>query len=256
MRELDLPQERRQSILEELRQKGKVVALDLSKRYGVSIDTIRRDLRDLAAEGLLKRVHGGALPIAPPLTSYRERDGQSSAAKAKLAQAAQDLVQNDQLIIFGGGTTNNEIAKHLPSNLRATVVTISPQIALYLAGYQYLDIILIGGRLSKAELVTVDAEAVTQLKQFHADICFLGVCSLHPEAGYSANRYEEVALLQTMIAQSSDVVATATADKLGTISPFVVSSLDQITHIVTERNISDDILAPYQAQGLQILKTS
>lgn len=250
----NLPQERRQNILEELRLNGKVVAIELSELYGVSEDTIRRDLRELASEGLLKRVHGGALPISPNAIPYTEREKQSSATKAALAHVARDFVRDGQLILFGGGTTNSEIAKNLPPNLRATAVTSSPQIALHLCRYQYIEVILIGGRLNKTELVAVDADAVAQMKRFQADVCFLGVCSLHPEAGYTINAYEEVAMAQMLIAQSGEVVATITADKLGTSAPFVVSPIDKITHIITENQVSDDTLAPYRAQGIQILK--
>lgn len=250
----DLPQERRQFILEDLRLHGKVVAMELSKRYGVSEDTIRRDLRELASQGLLKRVHGGALPISPITMPFAERDKQPSKARAVLARAAGKLVQDGQLIIFGGGTTNAEIARNLPAELRATVVTISPQIALILAGYPNIETILIGGRLNKRELIAVDAVAVAQIKQFQADICFLGVCSLHPELGFTTNMYEEVEMDRVFIEQSGEVVATVTADKLGTISSFIVSPIDGITHIVTEAGAAEEALARYEAQGIHVIK--
>lgn len=255
MQTINLPQERRQNILEDLRLNGKVVAIELSKRYAVSEDTIRRDLRELASAGLLKRVHGGALPISPSTAPYRERDKQPTANKIALARVARDLTQDGQLIFFDGGTTNSEIAKCLPPNLRATAVTPSPQIALHLANYQHIEVILIGGRLNKMELVTADAEAVRQLQQFQADICFLGVCSIHPEVGITANVYEEVVLTRTLIEQSGEVVATATAEKLGSVAPFTVASIDQITHIITEKKVADDRLNPYKSHGIKILKT-
>lgn len=250
----DLPQERRQHILEDLRRQGKVVAIELSKRYGVSQDTIRRDLSALASQGLLKRVHGGALPTSPSNVPFVERDKQQISAKAALARAARELVQDGQVIIFGSGTTNAEIAKNLPPDLHATAVTASPQIALYLAQYQNIEVVLIGGRLNKRELITADAAAVAQMKQFKADICFLGVCSLHPEVGYTNNVYEEVEMARTLIEQSGEVVATVTADKLGTISSYVVSSIDRITHIITEAGVADEVLAPYEVQGIQVIR--
>ena len=251
----NLPQERRQNIIEDLRLRGKVVATELSQRYGVSEDTIRRDLRDLAAAGLLKRVHGGALPISPDATSYAEREQKPSSAKTAIARAASRLVQDGQLVLFGSGTTNAEIAKHLPPDLRITAVTASPQIAIILAQYQHIEVVMIGGRLNKRELVAVDAEAVAQIRRFQADICFLGACSIHPEVGITTNVYEEVAMAWALIAQSGEVVVTVTANKLGTLAPFLVSPIDEITHIVTDP-ATDDALIPYQVQGIQVIKAN
>jgi len=256
MQSMDLPQERRQAILEELQLHGKVIAGKLSTLYGVSEDTIRRDLRELAAEGLLKRVHGGALPISPNHAPYLERDKQNLTSKARLAAAAREVVHDGQLILMGGGTTNTGIAKNLSPTLRATIVTISPQIALHLSVYPTIEVILIGGRLNKGELVTSDAEAIDQIKHFQADTCFLGVCGLHPEVGCTIYEYEEVRIMRTFIKQSADVIATVTAEKLGTAGPYVVAPIESITHIITEKQVGDDILAPYKAIGIQIVKTN
>jgi DeoR/GlpR family transcriptional regulator of sugar metabolism len=254
VRTTDSPQERRQNILEDLRLNGKVVAIEQSRLYGVSVDTIRRDLGELASAGLLRRVHGGALPISPSTAPYAERDRHALGAKVALALAARELARDGQVIIFGGGTTNSAIARHLPPNLRATAVTASPGIALDLANYQHIQVILIGGRLNKTELLAADAEAVAQMKRFMADICFLGVCSIHPEVGYSVNNYEEVTMARTLIQQSGEVVATVTAEKLGTIAPFIAAPIDKITHIITEKQVADEALAPYILQGVQVVK--
>ncbi len=250
----DLPQERRQHLLNELRLNGKLVTAELAARYDVSEDTIRRDLRDLANAGLLKRVHGGALPVSPSNAPYEEREKQSMENKATLAQAAAQLVQDGQVILIGGGTTNAEIARHLPANLRATVITTSPHVAIHLVHHPNLEVIIIGGRLNKNEFIAASAEAVAQLRQFQADLCFLGVCSLHPEVGYTTNEYDDIAITRALIEQSGEAVATVTAAKLGTLAPFVVAPLDQITHIVTEKHVSDEDLAPYIAQGIQVTR--
>lgn len=248
-----LPQERREKILQELRLNGKVVAIELSAHYGVSEDTIRRDLRDLGSAGLLKRVHGGALPISPSTAPYIDRDKKQTKSKVALARAARELVHDGQVIILGSGTTNAEIAQHLPSNLKATIITASPQIALSLAEYQHIEVIVIGGCLNKSDLTTFDAEAVAQIKRFQADICFLGVCSVHHEVGITTNTYEEVAMDRAIIEQSGDVVATMTADKLGTIASFIVYPIEKITHIVTESSIDNEVISLYESLGTQVI---
>jgi len=250
---IDLPQERRRRILEKLQADGKIVAAELTGRYNVSEDTIRRDLRDLAAAGLLQRVHGGALPLAPQ-RPYPERAQQNSAAKVAIAKTAAQLVSHGQVIIFGSGTTNHAIAQQLNPALQATAITASPQIALALLDYPAIEVILVGGRLNKSAYAALDAEALAQLKRYHADICFLGICSLHPEAGYTATIFDEAAINRAIIAQSGEVVAVATADKLGTIAPYAVAPLSEITHLVTEAGVPDASLAPYQQAGIDILK--
>lgn len=249
---INLPQERRQHILEKLQSEGKLIATDLCALYGVSEDTIRRDLRDMAADGLLKRVHGGALPLAPQ-RPYAERAQDSSPAKVAIAQTAARLVQNGHMVIFGSGTTNLEICKQLEPSLRATVVTTSPQIALTLLDHRFIEVILVGGRLSKSAYAAIDAEALAQLSRYHADICFLGICSLHPQAGYTVTLYDEAAINRAIIAQSGEVVAAATGDKLGTIAPYTVAPLSDITHLVTEPNLPEASLEPYRQAGLEIL---
>jgi DeoR/GlpR family transcriptional regulator of sugar metabolism len=252
MPEIDLPQERRQSILDKLRQEGRIIAGDLSALYGVSEDTIRRDLRDLAAAGLLKRVHGGALPLVPDLAPYARRERHTSPAKIAVAQAAAQLVQEGQVVIIGSGTTNHEIARQLDPHLRATIITASPQVAVTLSSLPHVDIILIGGRVNKQELVVTGAEAVDQLRRFRADLGFLGICSLHPEVGYTGTAYDEVAVERAIIEQCGDVAAVAVAEKLGTVAPYFVAPLSEITYLVTEPQ-PDAILAPYRAAGLEII---
>lgn len=254
MSSVDLCEERRDLILEELRRNGKVVAVELSSRFDVSEDTIRRDLGELAAAGLLKRVHGGALPLTPSRGPYYVRDRQHLEVKPCLAQAASELVKDGQLILFGGGTMNAEIAKNLPLDLHATAVTTSPLIALYLLEYTHVEVILVGGRMNRRELVTCDAEAAAKIRSFQADICFLGVCGVHPQVGITSTLYEEVDLVRGLIEQSGEVVATLTADKLGAIAPFIVAPAENITHIVTEQEVPEETLAPYRALGIRIIQ--
>lgn len=252
MPEIDLPQERRQLILDKLRKEGRVIAGDLSALYGVSEDTIRRDLRDLAAAGLLKRVHGGALPLVPDAAPYARREQHMSQAKIAVAQAAARLVQDGQVVIIGSGTTNHEIARQLDPHLRATIITASPQVAVTLSSHPHIDILLIGGRVNKQELVVTGAEAVDQLRRFKADLGFLGICSLHPDAGYTGTDYEEVALDRAIIDQSGDVAAVTVAEKLGTVAPYFIAPLSEITYLVTEPQ-PEAVLAPYRAAGLEII---
>lgn len=249
-----MTEERRRSIVQTLQRDGKVLASELSKSLHVSEDTIRRDLRELAGNGQLQRVHGGALPRSPATASFMERQQQAPAAKAAIALAALQLIRQNQVIIFDGGTTPLQVAQQLPSDLRATIITHSPPIALALAEYAAIDVILIGGKLYKREMVTTGAAAVEALHNIRADLCFLGIGSLHPEIGISTLDMEEAYVKRAMIASAAEVVALTSADKLGTASPYIVGPLSDLTHIVTERSVSNETLAPYRALGITIIR--
>lgn len=248
-----LTAERRQYILETLRTEGKVLASQLSGTLNVSEDTIRRDLRELAEAGLLQRVHGGALPRSPAATSFTVRQQQAPAAKQAIARAAAKLLHNGQVIILDGGTTTLQVAQQLPLDLRITVITNSPPIAAALAAHPYVEVVVIGGRLYKDSLVTLGAAAIEALRAVHADICMLGVCSLHPEGGISVPDLEEAYVKRAMIAGAAEVVALASAEKLGTAAPYIVGPISDLTHIVTERHIPETALGRYRAQGITII---
>ncbi len=249
-----LTEERRRSIIKTLQRDGKVLASELSKTLHVSEDTIRRDLRELAVSGKLQRVHGGALPRSPASASFTERQQQAPAAKAAIAQAAIQLIRPNQVIILDGGTTPLQVAQHLPIDLHATIITHSLPIALALAEYPAIEVILIGGKLYKHELVTTGAAAVEAFHDIRADLCFLGIGSLHPEVGISTLDLEEAYVKRAMIASAAEVVALTSADKLGTASPHIVGPLNDLTHLVTERSVPNEVLAPYRALGITIVR--
>jgi DeoR/GlpR family transcriptional regulator of sugar metabolism len=246
--------ERRRSIMQTLQREGKVYASELSKLWQVSEDTIRRDLRELAAAGELQRVHGGALPRLLAQASFIERQQHSTGAKVDIARAAMHFVRQDQVIILDGGTTPLQVAHHLPRDLRATVITHSPPVALALADYQAIEVILIGGKLYKHELVTVGAATVEAFRNIRADLCFLGIGSIHPAVGMSTFDLDEADVKRAMIASSAEVVALAPAEKLGMVAPYIIGPLSDLTHLVTERSVTSEELAPYQALGITIVR--
>src|SRR4051812_11826296 len=146
MREL-LGAERREVILRRLQTDGKVRAARLSEELGVSLDTVRRDLAELAAAGLVRRVHGGALPPASPgPSSFKERLPDDVDAKGAIAEAAVALVRRGDVVAVSGGTTILEFARRLPDDLEATVVTTGPDVAVALADHPGLTVDVIGGR--------------------------------------------------------------------------------------------------------------
>jgi DeoR/GlpR family transcriptional regulator of sugar metabolism len=247
-----LSAERRQAILAALRRDGKVVAARLVDELGVSEDTVRRDLRELAAQGLVQRVHGGALPPAPQPGSFAHRRETSTGEKAALAEQAAGLLAAARVVLLDGSTTNLELARRLPAEQPRTVLTNSPPIAAALADHPTADVVMIGGRLDKTAQVTVGPTAVDFIRSIRADAVVLGVCALHPEHGLTTENLEEAHVKRAMVAASADVIALATSDKLRAGSPYLVAPVADLTHIVAEAAAPDELLDPYRALGVMV----
>lgn len=248
-----LTSERKALILQVLGRDGRVVAKPFSVELGVSEDTIRRDLRELAAEGLLQRVHGGALPASPAVAAFGMREGAATAAKAALGRAGARLIQPGQIVFLDGGTTNVQLARSLPDHLKATVVTHSPSIAVALAGHPSVEVELIGGRLFKHSIVTVGAAAAEAIARVRVDLFFMGVTGLHPETGATTGDPEEAAIKRLISRQSAETVVLATRDKLGAASPYAITPLAEIGALVVEAGLPEALLAPFRDAGVRIV---
>jgi DeoR/GlpR family transcriptional regulator of sugar metabolism len=247
-----LGEERRERILRWLGAEGKVRASDLALRLRVSLDTVRRDLQELADAGLLRRVHGGALPPSSPgPDSFVERLPDDTAAKAAVAQAAIGLIQPGEVISLSGGTTTLEFARRLPEDLEATVIATNPHIAVALADHPRLTVDLVGGRLHPAARTVTGPEAVDALRRVRPDVCVLTACSLHPQAGMTLRHREEALVVRAMVEGAGRVVSLTTASKLGTAGPYPVADIDRIDTLVTDA--LDDELQVYRDLGIEVL---
>jgi DeoR/GlpR family transcriptional regulator of sugar metabolism len=246
-----LTAERRQAILARVERDGRVVASELVASLGVSEDTVRRDLRDLSEQGLLHRVHGGALASAPAAGSFTHRLEVSHEEKAALAEAALPLLVGARVIVLDGGTTTLELARRLPLLYDGIVVTNSPPVASALSDHPRADVMLVGGRLLKDAQVAVGPGAVEGLRTVRADICVLGICSLHPDVGVTTLDDEEAYVKRAMVASAGEVIALATADKLRTASPWVVAQLADIDYLVTDG--SGELTRPYTGAGIDVV---
>ncbi len=249
-----LTDERRSIILDRLSSQGRVLATDLTRELSVSPDTVRRDLRDLDDAGLLRRVHGGALPRHGDAAPFAARARRAPEAKASIARRAAALVDDGQLVVLDGGTTTLQLARALRDGLRASVVTTSPPIAMALAEHPGLEVTVVGGTLRSSGQVTVGAAAVEALRMIRADVVFLGVCGLHPQIGVTTNDLEERHVKAAMIEGAAEVVALADHDKLGTAMPVVVAPPQAVTHLITDADAGEDALAPYQALGIEVVR--
>lgn len=240
-----LPAQRRDELLHLLRTEGRVVAKDVAARLGLSEDSVRRDLRELAAAGLCQRVYGGALPVSPAVVDYAGRRTVAVENKDRVARRAAALVEPGMTVILDGGTTALAVARALPPDLAATVVTHSPTVAAALAEHPTVEVLVLGGRLFKHSVVTSGSMLAEAAAGVSADVFLLGVTGVHAQTGLTTGDAEEAATKRTLASRAGDTYVLASAEKIGAASPFRVLPLAEVTGIVTD--------APFDAPAARAL---
>lgn len=232
-----LNQQRKQHLLGILATEGRIVATETAIALGVSEDTIRRDLRELASEGRLLRVHGGALPASRAVEKLASRRAILMPEKSALGRAAAGLVKPDQVVFVDGGTTTRELVRHIDRNLRVLIVTHSPTIAAELVDHR-AEVQLIGGRLFKHSMVCVGAAAAEAIRRIRADVYFMGVTGIHADYGLSTGDSEEAVIKRTIAESSAEVVVMASTEKIGAASPFLIVPVASIAHLIVPDTVS------------------
>lgn len=248
-----LTTERKAFILDRLRRDGRIVAKDMARELTLSEDTLRRDLRELAADGLLLRVHGGALPASLATVTLADRWSVSPQSKEAVATVAARLVQPGQVIFLDGGTTVVRMARMLPRDIALTVVTHSPTVAVELADHDKIDVEIIGGKLFKHSMVTMGAAVADYVAGIHVDVFFMGVTGVHPEMGFTTGNAEEAAIKRILSRQAAETLVLASREKLGAASAFRVLPISGVDGLIVAPDTPPELVAPYREHGLTIL---
>lgn len=247
-----LPEERQHSILELLTTQGRVVASELARKFNTSEDTIRRDLRELAAAGLCKRVYGGALPVSPASGSLTEREAQNPERKQALATCLVNLIKSGQVVFIDAGSTNLLVAQALPDELKITVVTNAPAIAAVLAERENINLVLLGGTINRNTGAALGAQTLRDVANIRPDLYILGVCALDAEMGLTAFDLEDAEFKRLVISQAKSVVTAITNDKFETTAPFRIAGTDILTAFVAEADADEQLLKSLCGPDVQI----
>lgn len=238
-------------IMRQINLHNRVLSSDLVELLNVSEDTIRRDLQELADNNLLNKVHGGALSKSYQ-SSFDDSRVYAKDAKITIAKKSASLIKDGMVVLTGGGTTVIELTKQLPQHLQATFITISPLVAVELAKYEKIEVILIGGLFSKNSQISYGGHVISQLADIRADLCLMGTSALHPTDGVTDTDWEINQLKKAMIASSKKTAVLCISEKLGITLRLKVAGLETISYLVTELEDTDEALSPYQTEGLQI----
>ena len=247
-----LAAERRDLLLTRLRADGKLVAKDLAVELGLSDDSIRRDLRELAAAGLCQKVYGGAVPASPALADYATRAGVEPVSKTAVAARAAALIRPGSVVILDGGTTTLAVTRALPADLACTVITHSPTVAVALLDHPGADVILLGGRLFKHSAVTCGSAAAEAAAAVTADLFLLGVTGVHPVHGLTTGDVDEAAMKRVLAGRAAETWVLASAEKLGAASRYTVLPLGDVTGVITDGRPHDAVPALTDA-GVTVL---
>lgn len=248
-----LKKERQAYILHQVNLHNKVLSSTLCQEINVSEDTIRRDLQELAENGRIIKVHGGALShsfhqLYDPTQLVYSQD-----KKKIIARKAASLISDGMFVLTSGGTTIMELARTLPAALKATFVSGSIPAVLEYMHHPNIEVILIGDKVSKNSKITVGADAIAKIQQLRADLCFLGINAIDPVHGITDNDWDVVQLKKAMIGSSRKVVCLTIAEKINSTQPIHICPLSKIDILITELPPSDPLLKPFHDAGITVL---
>jgi len=251
-----LKEERQQLILEVLRDNNRVTVTELSKRFGASEVTIRRDLAELAATGKLIRAHRGALRVipAPPEPPVVHRIGLEHELKQCIARAALELVHEGETIFIGSGSTMAVFARQLVMKKRLTVFTNAINIAADLAaGSEDIAVVVTGGVLRPSELSLLGHIAELTLPEVRVGKIFMGVQALSVESGWTTDHLPEVSTTRRILEMAPELIILADHTKLGRTAAAFIAPITRVRTLVTDEQADRKILSQIESKGVQVI---
>lgn len=249
-----LLQERQARIVKMLAASGRVLAGDLAVEFSVSEDTIRRDLREMAAAGLCRRVYGGALAPVPPTAPFVQRVTDQPERKGALARAAVRFIEPGMLVFLDAASTNLAIAHEIATQPipSITVATNAPLIASALM--DAVDLIVIGGSIDRRLGAALGGRALNDAALLRPDLCILGACGVDAEAGITAFHLEDAEFKRLIARRSRSVMTTATVEKLGTAAPHDVIAVAECGRLIIEHDANAEMITDIAALGVEIIR--
>ena len=250
-------EERQQAMAALIAQRGRLSVSDLADVYAVTTETVRRDLSVLERAGIVRRVHGGAVPaeaLTVLETAVKDRDQANTEQKDRIARAAlQFLPKAGGSVLLDAGTTTARVATHLPRDLKLTVVTNAVPIAGRLAGLKTVELHLLPGRVRRTTQAAVGEETVAALNLLRTDVAFVGTNGITLEHGLSTPDHSEAAAKRAMVRSGQRVVALADSSKLGRENTVSFAAIEDIDVLVTDSGISDKDLRLLQERDIEVV---
>jgi len=249
-------EERQQMMVDRARAEGRVDVAALAEEFEVTAETIRRDLDVLARRHLVRRTHGGAIPVErlafEPAVATRE--GLLTAEKEIIAKAALAEVPEEGAIIIDAGTTTIRLAALIPADRELTVVTNSLPVASVLAAKPGITLHVVGGRVRGRTLALVDDWAERALKDIYADVAFVGTNGLSVAHGLTTPDRHEAGVKRAMVAAARRAVVLADHSKVGNDAFARFADLREIDVIVCDEGLDAETAAELEAAGPRVIR--
>ncbi|MBQ7363803.1 MAG: DeoR/GlpR transcriptional regulator [Clostridia bacterium] len=249
-------EKRREDILAEIHSKGKVRVSELSKRYGISEVSIRKDLEHLEMQGQLSRVHGGAVGIGRLYVSMdlTERFKTNSGSKKRLAKAIAALIEDNDTIIMNSGTTLSYVLHALEGKKNITIVTNSVQNAAEASLISSFAVILLGGEFESKYQFTYGEDALLQLENYHATKCILSVDGISADSGLTLFYSTEAALARKMTECSGEVIVAADSSKVGRHAFAKITDIRHSDTLVTNVDADREEILKIEKLGVRVIR--
>jgi len=249
-------EERQQAILAKARADGRVDVVSLATELAVTTETVRRDLTVLERAGVVRRVHGGAIPVErlgfePAVAT---RDTVMTTEKERIAKAALAELPEEGSVVIDAGTTTGRLVDVLPADRELTVVVNSPALATKLAGRANLTVLMLGGRVRGRTLATVDEWSLAPLAQLCVDVAFMatnGVSTMH---GLTTPDLAEAAVKRAMIGAARRTVLLTDHTKFGNDCLARFAALSDVDVLITDSGLDDDTVTDFEQCGVRMVR--
>lgn len=248
-----LKEERQQAILNEVAVHNRILLTDIAESLDVSVDTVRRDVKELDAENRLRKVHGGAVSVGFITDNRRNANVYALDQKITIAQKAQGLIKDGGVVFIDGGTTCLELTRAIPKTKQLTCFTLSLPVALELSRKPNIKVVLIGGEVTKEAQIAVGSYAIHQLSEVRFDFSFIGTGYVDPEFGLTEFDWDVVQVKKAVIKSSKKTVLLSISEKLNSQHRYRTCEINAIHTMITELEASDHRLDAFRNQYIHIL---
>ncbi len=248
-----LKEERQQAILNEVALHNKVLLTDIADMLDVSIDTVRRDVKELDSENKLRKVHGGAVSLGFTNTSVRNANIYALEEKKVIAKKAVNLLKDGGVIFIDWGTTCVELARQIPENIKLTCFTLSLPVALELLLKQNVKVIFIGGEISQDSQISIGPSAIHQLSEIQVDYSFIGTGYVDAQFGLTEFDWDTVQVKKAVIRASKKTILLSISEKLNSRHRYKTCDIHTINSMITELDPTSDRLNLFKNQEIHLL---